>query len=521
MISSEINNLRQRVIAAVLAILLINGCQSYHPKPLTRNIVKQNLLHNDIDTLAVNANRIKHPILKPVPFNIKDGLNPDEAAILAVLVNPQLKAERDKRKIAQAQVIQAGLLPNPQISFTLAFPHPKSEGKESIGSRIKSTARDQLSGALTDAITGGQSAADTSSGGSTEAHHSTRHHTACSFGIQWDITSLITLNSKKNSADTQAKSIDLQIAWKEWQIAQSAKMHLYHLIYVDRQLTAAQKMRTHLKQLLSTVKHNLTIGYVSISDLQQIQDNLYQTNKLLIKLRQQQNQERLILKKLLGVDTDTQIPIQKNVKPIVIPHNLSVRKLANEVENHRLDLLALKMSYESQQQRVQTEILNQFPKITIGFLADRDTDRIRTAGFGVNIDLPIFDRNQGNIAQARAKRQQIFDEYIARVFESENQIVMIITNIDAIQKRISLERQSIDRLNKLAKQYRQTLQYTGSLIKLQFVRQAIMQKQINLLAYQQKLTDMLIALELASGQYLSDIGKPAKNIRMSMRNIKK
>jgi|GEM_PF-5916531 len=45
-------------------------------------------------------------------MNIDDGLSPDEAAILAVLANPGLKAVRNGNMVAHAQLIQAKLLPN-------------------------------------------------------------------------------------------------------------------------------------------------------------------------------------------------------------------------------------------------------------------------------------------------------------------------------------------------------------------------------------------------------------------------
>jgi hypothetical protein len=59
-------------------------------------------------------------LLKPVPFNIKDGLLPDEAPILAVLRNPELRTARDHHGIANAQLLQAGLLPNPTLSYSFA-----------------------------------------------------------------------------------------------------------------------------------------------------------------------------------------------------------------------------------------------------------------------------------------------------------------------------------------------------------------------------------------------------------------
>ena len=75
-----------------------------------------------MDTVRVQAKEIKHPLLKPIDFDIRNGLSPDEAAVLAVIANTKLRAVRDQRQLAAAQLLQAGILPNPQFSYSLAPP---------------------------------------------------------------------------------------------------------------------------------------------------------------------------------------------------------------------------------------------------------------------------------------------------------------------------------------------------------------------------------------------------------------
>ncbi|PYK27301.1 MAG: hypothetical protein DME52_04495, partial [Verrucomicrobia bacterium] len=49
------------------------------------------------------------------------GIGPDEAAAIALYSNPALRAIRDRRGLAAAQVIQAGILPNPVVSYARDF----------------------------------------------------------------------------------------------------------------------------------------------------------------------------------------------------------------------------------------------------------------------------------------------------------------------------------------------------------------------------------------------------------------
>ena len=72
--------------------------------------------------VRVRAASLRRPFLHNIPFNPSDGLSPDEAAVLAVIANPELKALRDRRGVAAAQVLQAGLLPNPDFSYSLDAP---------------------------------------------------------------------------------------------------------------------------------------------------------------------------------------------------------------------------------------------------------------------------------------------------------------------------------------------------------------------------------------------------------------
>ncbi len=83
--------------------------------PLDPGAVKEKLTPPDMAALRIQAKEIRHPILKPIDLRLENGLSPEEAAILAVLVNPSLKAARDQKGIASAQLFQAGILPNPQF----------------------------------------------------------------------------------------------------------------------------------------------------------------------------------------------------------------------------------------------------------------------------------------------------------------------------------------------------------------------------------------------------------------------
>src|SRR5439155_4816106 len=103
---------------------------------------------------------------------------------------------------------------------------------------------------------------------------------------------------------------------------------------------------------------------------------------------------------------------------------------------HRLDLIALRMGYESQEAKLRGAVLSQFPKIGIGINSARDTTNVITAGLGVTLDVPLFDRAQGKIAIEKATRQQLFDEYVARSFEARSDVAKLHLEMAAVARKI-------------------------------------------------------------------------------------
>jgi len=84
----------------------------------------------------------------------------------------------------------------------------------------------------------------------------------------------------------------------------------------------------------------------------------------------------------------------------------------------RPDLAALRFGYAAQEARLRGAILSQFAPLSIGVDASRDSSKVLNIGPSVALDIPLFDRQQGKIAIATATRQQLHDEYAARLDEA-------------------------------------------------------------------------------------------------------
>ena len=449
--------------------IVFGGCATYHKLPLTQNIVSENLKPPSLEAIRIKARSIHHPILKPIAFNIRDGLSSDEAAILAVIANPTLRAIRDQRGLAAAQLLQAGILPNPQFSSSLDVP----------------------------------------TGGNTQDTIN-----AFGLGLGWDITSLITRGAHQEMARHHAQSVDLDIAWKEWQGAQSARLNIYRLIFTEKEWILARNIVKQRKENLAAVQQGFSIGAVTGLELDAAKKAYQQAlNKVLI-LESEKEHERHALNQVLGIPPENRVLLQRDMRLSSWKNLPTTQKIMNGLEDRRLDLLALKKGYESQEAQVRAAILSQFPKINIGLNHARDTGDVITTGFAATIDLPFFDRNQGQIAVERASRKQLFDEYIARVFEAHSKIATILGDMRFLKKQIGATEKSFRISTQLLQTYKKALEEgNADILVYNTARDETDNLQLKIFQLKRDLSDMGIALETAAGEYIgqTDFGK--KHVR--------
>lgn len=429
--------------------------------PLDQSAAERALQPESMASIRAQAENIRHPILKPVEIDLSNGLSPDEAAILAVLVNPKIRAARDKKGVSAAQLYQAGILPNPQFSGSLDFP----------------------------------------TGGSTQGTVK-----AFGLGIGYDIYSLITRGAEVSSARAHAASVDLEVAWQEWQAAEAAKLHAYRLFLLERQLAVAKEEERGLRQNLASVKRAVRLHYMTILDLAAAQASLEKIHLSVLGIEQNLAQERIALNNAIGFPPGCQVHLQRD---LVLPKMESIPSsegLMKGITERRLDLLALKMGYESQEELVRAAILGQFPRITTGFSQARDTGNVVTSGFSVTIGLPFFDRNQGKIAVERATRKQLFDEYMDRLFEARSNIAKLCANIGSIQDQVTAAKAYLPTLKNLVDTYyRALLQGSADALTYYNKRDEMIGAQVALIGLQLQLVDQVVALEIAAGEFLGDI----------------
>jgi cobalt-zinc-cadmium efflux system outer membrane protein len=448
---------RQAVCLCILATQLLGGCAAYHFKPLPKASDLESVPAVDPARIQVLAAEIEHPILRPVRLDPNEGLSPEAAGVLAVLLNPSLRAARDERALADAQLLRAGLLPNPELSYDFEAP---------------------TTGDTEGTVNG------------------------FGLGLTWDVTSLIARSATVRGAQAHRAAVEADMAWQEWQTAQAAKTAVLALAAWRARIAVQEEARQHLARNAELVQRAVAGGTLTAKDLSAAESASRQAQAAWLDLKKQAEQQRLQLNRLLGLPPESAVRLSDRIE---LPSSFkppAAEDLLAGLEQRRLDLLALRHGYDSQEAAVRAAVLNQFPRISLGPTLGRDVENVNIAGFGIAVTLPLFNRNQGNIAVEQATRQKLYDEYVNRMFETRSDVAILLSRIRFLNEEIAAAQQGQAVLTKLEESYRAALA-AGQVDILTYYAawNDMAAGRMKALTLREQLAQAVVALELATGLY--------------------
>lgn len=448
------------ILLLAAAGIITGGCAAYHPNPLTEESVNSALQVPDVSVLTLSIDSLQQHVQNPIAIDLSDGLSPDEAAVIALLENPGLKAMRDQRGLADAQLLQARILPDPSIDASLDVPVGGTRDGAATGKAI---------------------------------------------GIGWDAGSLITRPARVREAKYNRDSIQLDIAWQEWQVAQSARIGVYRLATLQRQCELARETDENLKENAAAVQKALMEGVMTELNFSAAEAASNQAHSQYLSLMREASQQQYQLLRVIGLPEDSPLQLEPDAEAPDSLLPLSIDSLKSGLLSRRLDLIALRRGYDAQEERVRAAILEQFPGIQIGMNKATDTGNLISTGGGISINLPLFDRNRGQIAVERATRQMLFDEFTARVHEAHSDIASLHDVILSLNEQINTAENSIPNLERLVNAYRQALrEHQADILSYYTAWNDLTNKRIELLSLRQELVEARIALEIAAGIFQQD-----------------
>lgn len=341
---------------------------------------------------------------------LPERLTPDDVVQLVLDNNPDLVAVRAQHGIAEAQLRTAGILPNPVFGYTNAG---------------------LLSGP-------GEMATIAAS-------------------LTMDIKSLVTFIPKRRAAKATAQSVDATVLWQEWQTIGKARLAAIDLIEGDKQLALLRSNATLWQERLQRNQQALKQGDATLATLAPDLAAGSDAQKTLDDFERAQQTRRRDLNLLLGLDPSVKLQLADEATVPAIDVD-AVRAQLPDLASRRPDLIALQLGYRAQEEKVWGAVLAQFPLFSIGPSYGRDSSNVRTFGPQLTMDLPVFDRNQGNVAQERATREQLHAEFEARLVAAKGEVEAMLADQALLQKQLQTKSALLAQMEPMASRVQSAFQ---------------------------------------------------------------
>lgn len=406
--------------------LMLTGCTMYQDAPLDSGPTWP----KDLSRLHVDPHTLPFPVLAAHPFDTRDGLDMTEVAILAVVNNPDLRLARADLGLVQAQAFDAGLLPDPQFSYSPQIPETSTPGANIM---------------------------------------------AFDVGLGYDLSALMLHSSRQAAAQAAVRQADLALLWQEWQVVGQARLLFVRLrTETELQNTLQQQQRLAI-QLRDADRDALDRGNLTATQFALDQGSLVDIQHQLGDNQLLLSQNATALNGLLGLPPTIHLVLVGDDQ-VTLPEATQVRAQLPLLAQRRPDLRALQAGYDAQDQRLWQAILGQFPAINAGLLKARDNNGTNYHGYAVSLNLPIFNRNRGAIAIETATRQRLHEEYQQRLQSAWREISQILTDLEIQTQTLQQVSASLHEQDQLLEQvntaYRAGDLDLATLVSLQQIRWA-------------------------------------------------
>ena len=358
--------LRGRSWAALAALLLLPACAAtrYAARPIDPARSARALEARSLDDVGLQAFMQAHGRKSWPP----QAWNPDLLTLAALYFHPDLDLARARRELAEAAIVTAGQRPNPVLSLTPAYNQDAAAG-------------------VSPWILG--------------------------FVLGLPIEAAGKRSLRVSEARHIADAARFRIAHAAWGVRSGVRTTLLDL-YAVRERAALLQMQGRVEtERAALLAQRVAEGESGRPDLVEAQLREQDVSLAMAQAEQQSAQARARLAQAVG------IPLAA-LRDVALSFELpgaaqSVRptpssELAREALTNRSDVLAALSEYAAADSALRIEIARQFPDWTLGPGYQWDQGA-RKWSLGVALTLPLFNRNQGPIAQAEARR----DEAAARL----------------------------------------------------------------------------------------------------------
>lgn len=440
-------------LACALSVLAA-GCTSYEADPVEPLEILRALDEVRLD--GVSQDEVAAVVSA---LDVSDGLSLLEASAIAVRRNPALTALRANLGVAEAQLMQAGLLSDPVIGWSAGDPIADAiiEGK------VESTSW----------LTG--------------------------FSLSWTLPRPGELDAEEGVAHAQIQGSAARLAGAEWQVVREVQLTYVRLLVARVRLNQNRRLLEISNRTRDFFARARQAGAATALEegLAKVAASTAQAD--LLGAQTQELQSRQALNGLLGLSPDVEWRLQDSLDRFVARDRPQedAKALVRESLERRPDLSEVLAEYQRAEEQLRLECARQWPQVSIGT--------------GLSIQIPIFSKlNQPAIETAQRRRQAARTQVTVAVQQVRGEIHSGLMQLKQARAVLDLYRAS------LGPQTEETLRLTEQAFKAREItplqiltaQRQVIESQGRFLAARQAWAEARIRLDSACGRLLPSAQTP-------------
>lgn len=211
---------------------------------------------------------------------------------------------------------------------------------------------------------------------------------------------------------------------------------LTEVIYNQEQQKLYRGQISSIEKLTKSYQNQLNLGNISKSEYVRLKAQEIEFKKKLISLQQEIAEQQVELKALLILPATSYLVITDHLSiPEKELSELELSNWLNIAKENRPDIQITKNKEKYAQKNLELQRALRTPDIALSVGYDRGGNIMKDfVGLGISFDLPVFDRNKGNIQEAKLEVTKSNFETRKNILKSENEIVSVFQNYTRTQK---------------------------------------------------------------------------------------
>lgn len=366
------NQLHVKPLLALLPVLLAS-CATFSPVGGFNNVEKTTQHYIKQKPMWATTVEQKEAATRQVNGLLAQPLSENGAVQVALLNNPQLQADFYALQIAEADLVQAGRLPNPKFSMLYA----KNNGDFKI---------EQI--------------------------------------LTWNVLALLTMPKATAIEKQRFAATQNAVSMRVLNMAQQTRVAYFNAVAADESLRYLTQVNSSAKATAEFARRMKKAGNFNSLDLAREHGYYADAALDLARAENAKTQADEHLTQLLGLPDSTAFKLPERL-PDLPKNSDSLKQVTAGEFNNRLDLQKMKQETEALAQQLGlTKVTRLINVLEIGparVLEGRRGDPYKK-GFEIGFELPIFDWGGAKVKRAEAQYMQSVNEVSAKAISAASEV---------------------------------------------------------------------------------------------------